>query len=203
MCLFREGVLIFVRWATPTIPSPDNPKEGGRCPPYEDVLEQTPNDFHPRDVLDPEQEDHDERATRNLEIGPGRLDRGPRRLAVARALSVSIGIDIETTTDLLSDLDAAGWLDVWDGAGLDDSDTETDTGPLITLSPLGAERLQVHLIELGAEETPDGRRLATRSRRRPGPGTSAIPRPRPAWRSWPTIGPAPTSSPSAAERRAS
>lgn len=48
------------------------------------------------------------------------------------------------TTDILCDLDLAGWLSVW----------ETESGPLVTLSALAAERLEVRLVEVGAGGTP-------------------------------------------------
>jgi hypothetical protein len=56
----------------------------------------------------------------------------------------TIECGIEETTDLLCDLDLAGWIEVWDGA----------SGPLVTLSPLGAERMGVRLVEIGPDATP-------------------------------------------------
>jgi hypothetical protein len=52
--------------------------------------------------------------------------------------------DVDETTDLLCSLDIAGWVDVW----------ECDPGPLVTLSALAAERLHVHLVEVGSDEIP-------------------------------------------------
>jgi len=46
------------------------------------------------------------------------------------------------TTDVLASLDADGWLAVW----------EVEGGPLVTLSPLGADRLGVRLVEVGYDE---------------------------------------------------
>jgi hypothetical protein len=64
--------------------------------------------------------------------------RSPEEIAAA------LGWGEGEVTDLLCDLDVAGWLVVW----------ETETGPLVTLSPLAAERLRVRLVEVGAGETP-------------------------------------------------
>jgi hypothetical protein len=59
-------------------------------------------------------------------------------------LAAALGWDVDEATDLLCTLDVEGWIVVW----------ETDEGPLITLSPLGAERLNVHLVEIGRQEIP-------------------------------------------------
>jgi hypothetical protein len=59
-------------------------------------------------------------------------------------LAAALGLDDESVTDTLCDLDTAGWLVVW----------ESDKGPYVTLSSLAAERLCVHLIEVGPAETP-------------------------------------------------
>jgi hypothetical protein len=59
-------------------------------------------------------------------------------------LADRLGREVEETTDLLCDLDVAGWLEVW----------ESETGTLVTLSPLAAERLGVRLIESGPDATP-------------------------------------------------
>jgi hypothetical protein len=56
----------------------------------------------------------------------------------------ALGSDVEETTELLSRMDLEGWIDVWDG----------DAGPIVTLTPLAAERLQVVLVEYGPDETP-------------------------------------------------
>ncbi len=55
-----------------------------------------------------------------------------------------MGRDVEEVTDLLVDLDVAGWVDVWD----------RDPVPLVTLLALAAERLHVHLVEEGGDEVP-------------------------------------------------
>jgi hypothetical protein len=55
-----------------------------------------------------------------------------------------LGRDVEETTDLLSLMDEAGWIDVWDA----------DPVPLVILSALAAERLHIHLIEVGPNEVP-------------------------------------------------
>ena len=48
----------------------------------------------------------------------------------------------DATTDVLAALDAEGWLAVW----------EVEGGPFVTLSPLGADRLGVRLVEVGRDE---------------------------------------------------
>ena len=59
-------------------------------------------------------------------------------------IAAALGRGDEETTDLLCDLDVAGWLEVW----------EAESGPLVTLSALAAERLGVRLVEVGPGETP-------------------------------------------------
>src|SRR4051794_39418630 len=59
-------------------------------------------------------------------------------------IAVALGADVEATADLLSLMDVAGWLSVWDG----------DAGPVVTLTALAAERLRVVLVEVGPDETP-------------------------------------------------
>ncbi len=59
-------------------------------------------------------------------------------------VATALGCDLEETLDLLCDLDAAGWLDVWDDP----------RGLVVTLSPLAAERLCVRIVEVGPAETP-------------------------------------------------
>jgi hypothetical protein len=59
-------------------------------------------------------------------------------------LAVALGLDVDEMTDRLSLMDEAGWIAVWDG----------EVGPIVTLTPLAAERLQVVLIERGPDETP-------------------------------------------------
>jgi len=59
-------------------------------------------------------------------------------------IAATLGRGDGELTDLLCDLDVAGWLAVW----------ETDAGPLVTLSALAARRLGARLVEVGAGETP-------------------------------------------------
>ena len=54
----------------------------------------------------------------------------------------ALGWDDGAATDVLAELDVAGWLAVW----------EVEGGPVVTLSPLGAGRLGVRLVEVGAAE---------------------------------------------------
>src|SRR5262249_4790366 len=60
------------------------------------------------------------------------------------ALAERLGWDLSSTTDLLAELDVSGWVEVW----------ERDDGPNVTLTGLAAERLGVHLVEVGLEESP-------------------------------------------------
>ncbi len=64
--------------------------------------------------------------------------RSPAKIAEA------LGLGVEETADRLCDLDLAGWLTVW----------ESESGPLVTLSPLAAQRLDVRLVEVGPSATP-------------------------------------------------
>lgn len=77
-------------------------------------------------------------AVMNALIGAPLAWQAPAQLATA------LGRDLEETLDLLCDLDVSGWVDVW----------EDQDGPLITLSPLAAERLCVRIVEVGPSETP-------------------------------------------------
>jgi hypothetical protein len=52
--------------------------------------------------------------------------------------------DVEETTDLLSDMDVAGWVSVW----------VIEPEPVITLSTLAAYHYHVVLVEIGPEEQP-------------------------------------------------
>jgi hypothetical protein len=72
------------------------------------------------------------------------LVRGSVAWQTPTALAAAIGWNIEPTMDVLAMLDDAGWIEVWD----------KDEEPTITLSPLGAERLGVRLVEIGAALTP-------------------------------------------------
>lgn len=60
------------------------------------------------------------------------------------AIAAALGWEVDATTDILADLDAAGWLSIW----------ERDDGLTVTLSTLSAERLRVRLVEVGAALTP-------------------------------------------------
>ena len=66
-------------------------------------------------------------------------------------LALSLGADLEETTDHLATLDVGGWLVAWEDGG--------SAGPAVTLSPAGAARLDARLVEHGPDETP---RWATR-----------------------------------------
>ncbi len=74
----------------------------------------------------------------------GALVAGPDAWSTPASLAQALGREESATTDLLADLDDGGWLAVWER---DDSPT-----PLVTLSPLGADRLGVRLVESGPEE---------------------------------------------------
>ncbi|MBV8229259.1 MAG: hypothetical protein JO329_04660 [Planctomycetaceae bacterium] len=69
---------------------------------------------------------------------------GPVACRTPAEVAAALGRDVEEVTDLLSALDVSGWLEVWD----------CESGPLVTLSSLAAERLQVHLVEVGVDESP-------------------------------------------------
>jgi hypothetical protein len=64
-------------------------------------------------------------------------------------IAEALGRDVEETTDLLSQMDEAGWITVWDA----------DPEPFLILSALAAERLHVHLVEVGPNETPRWARI--------------------------------------------
>jgi hypothetical protein len=64
-------------------------------------------------------------------------------------IAEALGRDVEETTDLLSRMDEAGWISVWDA----------DPVPFVILSALAAERLHVHLVEVGPNETPRWARI--------------------------------------------
>ena len=59
-------------------------------------------------------------------------------------IAIALGSNDEEMMDLLCELDVAGWIVVWDAS----------EGPVVTLSALAAERLGVHLIEVGPKEIP-------------------------------------------------
>ena len=77
-------------------------------------------------------------------------------------IAAALGRGIEETTDVLSVMDEADWLSVWD----------VEPGPLITLSALAAHRLEVVLVEVGPEETP--RWLAANQPTPPSPKASNV-----------------------------
>ena len=83
-------------------------------------------------------------------------------------IAAALGRSVEETTDLLCELDVAGWIVVWD-------DPE---GPVITLSALAAERLELHIVEVGLREIPRWARAGV-----PDPTP-----PRPAHVSWSQLG---------------
>jgi len=56
----------------------------------------------------------------------------------------ALGRGVEEATDLLCELDLAGWVAVW----------ESPDGPVVTLSALAAARLSARLVEVGAAATP-------------------------------------------------
>lgn len=72
------------------------------------------------------------------------LRRGPIAWRSPEELAIRLGWDIETTKDELAELDAQGWIDVW----------EREFDLVVTLSAWGAERLGLRLIELGRDECP-------------------------------------------------
>jgi hypothetical protein len=59
-------------------------------------------------------------------------------------LAVELKGGLDETMELLSDMDVDGWIEVWD----------YEPGPRIALSSLAAERLKIHLVEVGPGETP-------------------------------------------------
>lgn len=74
----------------------------------------------------------------------GALVRGEVAWQGPEEIASAVGRSIEETMDELAEMDAAGWLEVW----------ERESGPVVTLSALGAERLRVRLVETGADATP-------------------------------------------------
>jgi hypothetical protein len=57
-------------------------------------------------------------------------------------LATRLGLDLDQTCDLIADLNAQGILDPW----------ETEQELYVTLSPRAAERLNVHLVQVGRSE---------------------------------------------------
>lgn len=80
---------------------------------------------------------------------------GPKAWQTPDAVAEALGLGVEETTDLLCELDMAGWLVVWDG---EDAPGRCE-GPVVCLSPLGAERLGVRLVEVGPKAVPAWARL--------------------------------------------
>jgi hypothetical protein len=62
----------------------------------------------------------------------------------AAAIAEALAWGVEETTDLLADMDVAGWVSVW----------VVEPEPLITLSTLAAYHYQVVLVELGPKDLP-------------------------------------------------
>jgi hypothetical protein len=69
---------------------------------------------------------------------------GPAAWREVGTIADALGLGVDDTMDALCDLDVDGWLEVRDG----------EDGPLVSLSPLGASRLGVRLVESGVAETP-------------------------------------------------
>jgi hypothetical protein len=61
-----------------------------------------------------------------------------------REIAAALACEVETTSDLLCEMDLEGWIAVWDG----------ENEPRITLTPLAAERLGVSIVEFGAQLSP-------------------------------------------------
>jgi hypothetical protein len=59
-------------------------------------------------------------------------------------LAAAAGFRLEYTQELLAELDAAGWIEAW----------EYEDGPEVTLTPIAATLLGVHLVEYGPDELP-------------------------------------------------
>ena len=70
------------------------------------------------------------------------LFEAPRAWRSLAQVAEALGIGVDEATDRLCDLNVGGWVEVWEGDG-----RGGETGPLVTLSPLGAERLGVRLVE--------------------------------------------------------
>ncbi|MFO0952759.1 MAG: hypothetical protein U0835_16745 [Isosphaeraceae bacterium] len=77
--------------------------------------------------------------------GPGRavidaMAGGPGSWRTPAELASQVGRSVDETSDILCDLDLAGWVQV----------LEREAGLFVALSPLGAERLGLRLVEVGA-----------------------------------------------------
>ena len=69
---------------------------------------------------------------------------GPLAWRTPAEVATCAGREVEETTDVLAELDVAGWVEVWD----------RDEGPAVTLSPLAAARLLLRLVEGGPDQYP-------------------------------------------------
>jgi hypothetical protein len=67
---------------------------------------------------------------------------GPLGWQTPQQLATRLGLELDQTADLIADLNSLGWLDPW----------ETERELYVTLSPRAAERLNVHLVQIGRSE---------------------------------------------------
>lgn len=74
----------------------------------------------------------------------GAVVSGPVAWRTPAEVATASGRCVEETTDLLAELDLAGWVQVWD----------LEEGPAVTLSPLAAARLLLRLVEGGLDQHP-------------------------------------------------
>lgn len=70
--------------------------------------------------------------------------RGVRAWSTPAELARATGLEVDTTLDQVADLDQAGWVACWD----------RPDGPVVTLTPLAAERLGVRILEVGRDLMP-------------------------------------------------
>ncbi|GAC1325461.1 MAG: hypothetical protein NVSMB14_17660 [Isosphaeraceae bacterium] len=92
----------------------------------------------------------------------GAILRGATVWSAPADLAIELGWDIDETTDRLAELDATGWIEVW----------ERPREIVVTLSSLGAERLGVRMVEHGRSLTP--RWLAINEPEPPPPRASGV-----------------------------
>lgn len=92
----------------------------------------------------------------------GAILRGATVWSAPADLANELGWNIDETTDRLAELDATGWIEVW----------ERPREVVVTLSSLGAERLGVRLVEHGRSLTP--RWLAINEPEPPAPRASGV-----------------------------
>ena len=76
----------------------------------------------------------------------GAILRGATVWSAPGDLANDLGWSVDATTDRLAELDAAGWIEVWE--------RKPECDVVVTLSSLGAERLGVRLVEYGLNLTP-------------------------------------------------